>query len=250
MADDEFDNPRDVELSSLSAIYPELQQLRPDDPYTVALDVPVAPSKAVTVFFPAVAGDALPPRPNGADQAPQNAVDSHEVAHLPSLRLEITLGPQYPAEKPPRVTISTNPPWLPEATIRQLEGDAPRLWEEMGRDMVGFTYIDHVQQAAENIFGLVDERGILEVDPRHKIAILDYDIKARRAAFEKETFKCGVCLGTPRFLCPTPVHAAGDRGLSASGQGLALSRKKTKALIRGSLSSRLSFYPENSVNIY
>lgn len=200
MADDfDFDNPRDVELSSLSAIYPEIQQLRPDDPYTIALDVPVHPSKAVTVFFPAAADDALPPGANGAEAAgpgQQGAVDSHELAHLPSVRLEITLGPQYPAQQPPHITISANPPWLPAETVKQLEDDAPRLWEEMGRDIVGFTYIDHVQQAADNVFGLVDDKGSLEVDPRHKIAILDYDIKARRAAFEKETFDCGVCLGT------------------------------------------------------
>ncbi|KAK4157648.1 RWD domain-containing protein [Chaetomidium leptoderma] len=200
MADD-LDNPRDVELSSLSAIYPEIQQLRPDDPYTIALDVPVNPSKTVTVFFPAAADDALPPGanggPNGAGipgSGQQGAVDSHELAHLPSVHLEITLGPQYPAEQPPSITISTNPPWLPVETVKQLEGDASRLWEEMGRDIVGFTYIDHVQQAADNVFGLVDDKGSLEVDPRHKIAILDYDITARRAAFEKETFDCGVCL--------------------------------------------------------
>ncbi|KAK4237822.1 RWD domain-containing protein [Achaetomium macrosporum] len=200
MADD-FDNPRDVELSSLSAIYPEIQQPRPDDPYTITLDVPVNPSKAVTVFFPAAADDAsLPTSANGVNGAgpvgpdQQAPVDSHELAHLPSLHLEITLGPLYPTEQPPQITISTNPPWLPAETIKRLEDDAPRLWEEMGRDIIGFTYIDHVQQAADNVFGLVDDKGSLEVDPRHKIAILDYDIKARRAAFEKETFDCGVCL--------------------------------------------------------
>lgn len=194
MADD-LDNPRDVELSSLSAIYPEIQQLRPDDPYTIILDVPVNPSKAVTVFFPAAADDAQSRAANGAPEAAETAVDSHELAHLPSVRLQITLGPQYPAEQPPQVTISTNPPWLPSDTVKQLEDDAPRLWEEMGRDIIGFTYIDHVQQAADDVFGLVDDKGSLEVDPTHKIAILDYDIRARRAAFEKETFDCGVCLG-------------------------------------------------------
>ncbi|KAJ4306398.1 hypothetical protein N0V88_001198 [Collariella sp. IMI 366227] len=200
MAED-FENPRDEELSSLCAIYPEIQQLRPDDRYTITLDIPVNPSKAVTVFFPAAADDALPPRanniPNGHNAVPpgqQGPVDSHELAYLPSIRLEITLGPHYPADKPPKAAISTNPPWLPAETVQQLQNDAPRLWEEMGRDMVGFTYIDYIQQAAENAFGLVDDKGSLEVDPTHKIAILDYDIKARKAAFEKETFDCGVCL--------------------------------------------------------
>ncbi|KXX74598.1 E3 ubiquitin-protein ligase itt1 [Madurella mycetomatis] len=269
MAEDEFNNPRDVELSSLSAIYPEIQQLRPDDPYTVALDIPVSPSKAVTVFFPAAADDALPPGANGASngagRGQQDAVDSHELAHLPSIRMEITLGPQYPAEKPPQIAISTTPPWLPEKTVKQLEDDAPRLWEEMGRDMVGFTYIDHVQQAAEDVFGLVDEKGTLEVDPRHKIAIIDYDIKARRAAFEKETFDCGVCLDPKKgsvchrmldcghvfcveclqdcynnaikegdlaaVRCPAP-NCAKERAEAASGSGK--KRKKTRTFINPS----------------
>ena len=218
MADD-FENPRDVELSSLTAIYPEIQQPHPDDPYTIALDVPVNPSKAVTVFFPAAADDALPPGANGANGgAPagpgqQGAVDSHELAHLPSIHVEMSLGSDYPAHQPPKIIISASPPWLPGKVVKQLEDDCPRLWEEMGRDMVGFTYIDHVQQAADKVFGLADDKGTLEVDPRHKIAILDYDIRARRAAFEKETFDCGVCLGTfvlardaaywPRNLCHT-----------------------------------------------
>jgi E3 ubiquitin-protein ligase RNF14 len=204
MADD-LDDPRDVELSSLSAIYPEIQQPRPDDPYTIALDVPVNPSQAVTVFFPATADDASAPGANGAetgDPRQQGAVDSHELAHLPSVHLEMTFGPNYPAEQALQVTISANPPWLPATTVKRLEDDAPRLWEEMGRDIVGFTYIDHLQQAADDVFGLVDDKGSLEVDPQHKIAILDYDIKARKAAFEKETFDCGVCLG---MLCYCPL---------------------------------------------
>jgi E3 ubiquitin-protein ligase RNF14 len=220
MADaDDLDNPRDVELSSLSAIYPEIQQLNPNDPYTVALDVPVNPSEAVTVFFPAATDDGLLPDANGAQNGDaavgldqQGGVDSHELAHLPSVHLEITLGPQYPAEQPPQVSISTNPPWIPFDTIKRLESDAARLWEEMGRDMVGFTYIDHVQQAADGVFGLVDSKGSLGVDPSHKIAILDYDIKARRAAFEKETFDCGVCLGMYCRLCQTSLPVGRESG--------------------------------------
>jgi hypothetical protein len=65
----------------------------------------------------------------------------------------------------------------------------------MGRDIMVFSFIDHVQQCAEEVFGLVDAKGRLEVNPQHRIAILDYDIKAKRAAFNKETFDCGVCLG-------------------------------------------------------
>jgi len=195
---DSDEDPRDIELSSLTAIYPEIQQLRPEDPYTITLDVPVTPSKAVIVYFPATADTSANPVLNHdvpVDSENAQAVDSHELAHLPSLHLELTFGPRYPAEEPPRIVISTTPPWLPTDTVRRLEQDGPRLWEDMGRDMVGFTYIDHIQQSAEDVFGLVCDSGALQVDPQHKITILDHDIRARRAAFEKETFTCGVCLG-------------------------------------------------------
>lgn len=242
MADD-LDNPRDVELSALSAIYPEIQRPRSDDPYTIALDVPVNPSNAVTVFFPAAADDATLLGANGAETAgpgQQGAVDSHELAHLPSVHLKITLGPQYPTEKPPQIAISTNPPWLPAETVRKLEDDAPRLWEEMGRDIVGFTYIDHVQQAADNLFGLVDDEGSLEVDPSHKIAILDYDIKARRAAFEKETFHCGVCLG---MLCRRgPTALSGMEGTEPNSQGFCF---QTLSCALNRFSSRRVCFPEH-----
>ena len=186
---------RDTELSSLAAIYPEIQQVRPDDPYTIILDVPVTPSEAVVVYFPATEAEATPTDPAPRHPGAAGPVDSHELAHLPPLRLEIIFGPRYPAEEPPKVTVSATPPWLPAETVRKLEHDASRLWEDMGRDLVGFTYIDHVQQAAEHVFGLVGDNRALGVDPQHKIAILDYDIKARHAAFERETFSCGVCLG-------------------------------------------------------
>jgi E3 ubiquitin-protein ligase RNF14 len=201
---EDSDEPRDVELSSLSAIFPEIQRVNDDDPYSIVLDVPVNPSKTVVVFFPtSTDGSAIPLDPhNGlapetANGAPTNGeanVDSHELAHLPPIRLQITLGPGYPASEPPHISISTSPPWLPADVLKKLEDDGPLLWEAMGRDIVTFSYIDSVQQSAEDAFGLIDEEGGLVVDPQHKIAILDHDIKAKQAAFEKETFDCGVCL--------------------------------------------------------
>lgn len=76
------------------------------------------------------------------------------------------------------------------------------MWEEFGHDQVVYAYIDHLQQAAENAFGIVDSgegnregETRLQMSPEHKIAILDYDMKAKKDAFEKETFECGICLG-------------------------------------------------------
>lgn len=68
------------------------------------------------------------------------------------------------------------------------------MWEEADHTEIVFGYIDSLQQAAENAFGYGKGK-VLEIPQDYKIALLDYDIKATQAAFEKETFECGVCLG-------------------------------------------------------
>lgn len=202
---EDAEDQRDIELSSLSAIFPEIQRVHDDDPYTIVLEVPINPSNGVVVSFPPAATDGIAPSANGvvpadlaiaAHHAMNTNDDSEEqrLSYLPPISLQISLSPGYPTEEPPSISISTSPPWLPDDVVRRLEEDGPRLWEEMGRDIVVFTYIDHVQQSAEDLFGLVNEKDALQVDLQHKISILDYDIKAKRSAFERKTFECGVCL--------------------------------------------------------
>ncbi|OTA61275.1 RWD-domain-containing protein [Hypoxylon sp. EC38] len=184
---------RQEELSTIAAIYPELQ-VDDADPHTVTLELPVSLAKPLTVLFPAATEGAPPVDPAQVQIPVAAAVESQALLNLPSLQVRITLPEGYPLEKPPTVNISTSPPWLSERILHKLENDAKVLWEEMGRDQVIFTYIDSLQQSAENVFGLVDNEGRLEVAPQHRIAILDYDIKAKQIAFEKETFACGICL--------------------------------------------------------
>lgn len=199
--DTQDDDERATELETLEAIYPEIQYPdRTQDPFTFEIELPVQPASPVTVTFPAASAgnnDA------GADpQQPQQAQgenDSLNVSHLPGLRLRMKLPKGYPADSPPEVRISSDPQWLPRETVARLEGDVASLWEDMGRDMVAFAYIDHVQRAADDVFGTITPEGTLEVDARHKLAVLDHDIKAKKAAFEKETFDCGVCLGMPSY---------------------------------------------------
>lgn len=189
------EDQRDVELSTLSAIFPEIQTLDDGDPYTFALDVAVNPSEPVKVFFPAATEaqslDITPPQKSEKTAI----IDSHELSHLPAVRLAFSLPPSYPVDKPPSITVSTSPSWLPLDTVKKLEDDCMRMWEELGRDLVLFAYIDHIQQSAEDVFGLVSDRGQLEISPEHQIAVLDHDIKAKRRAFDKGTYDCGVCLG-------------------------------------------------------
>ncbi|KAF4970098.1 hypothetical protein FSARC_2799 [Fusarium sarcochroum] len=193
---DETDDSRYMELGSLEAIYPEIRRPDAKDPFTFEIDLPVEPAAPVTVTFPAASAPAHPglTTPAQAAENGQPEVDSLEVSYLPSLRLRVHLPDGYPVDVPPEIHVSTTPQWLTKETIKKLEDDGPRLWDEIGRDMVAFTYIDHIQRAAEDVFGTISPEGTLQVDPEHKLAVLDHDIKAKKAAFEKETFDCGVCL--------------------------------------------------------
>lgn len=219
--DDGQEDPRLEELASLEAIFPEIQRPAEDDPFTFVLELPVKPASPVTVAFPAAASAATSsdlsaavaaaassqnghvPDANGlaGPQNQVNQVNSHTLSYLPPILLRMSLPSGYPLHEPPVVGLRTNPQWLPPSVIRGFEDDAHRLWEEMGHDMVAYTYIDHMQQVAEDVFGMVDASGTLEVDLSHMVSILDHDIKARRAAFESETFDCGVCLGMGPHNC-------------------------------------------------
>uniref|UniRef100_A0A8H7NG63 RING-type domain-containing protein n=1 Tax=Bionectria ochroleuca TaxID=29856 RepID=A0A8H7NG63_BIOOC len=191
--DSDSDDPRYSELETLEAIYPEIRHPDIQDKFTFEIELPVEPQAPVTVTFPAAVTSETALADN-LGQPLEAEVDSSQVTYLPSLTLRITLPKGYPEDNPPIAHVSTNPQWLPQTTIEKLVGDGPRLWDEAGRDMVAFTYIDHVQRAAEDVFGITSSDGTLQVASEHKLAVLDYDIKAKRAAFEKGTYECGICL--------------------------------------------------------
>ena len=220
--DDEIDGDdlRAVELYSLQAIYPEELTIDTNDKYAFSLEVPVNPAHAVTVAFPAGGGignetnalastAATASSPDAASTDPRmngdRAFDTRELAYLPSLHLHIALPQGYPETEPPSVAVSSIPMWLPDAVVKRLEDDCTRLWAGIGHDQVVFAFVEHLRQAADDAFGLVDASGFLSVNTQLKLSLLDYDIKSKQAAFARETFSCGVCLGM-LFLVP-PLYS-------------------------------------------
>ncbi|ETS79615.1 hypothetical protein PFICI_09468 [Pestalotiopsis fici W106-1] len=197
--DDE--DARAIELSSITAIYHEELKLDEKDPYSFTIELSLSLSRPLTVKFPAPA-EAVPliPGPEDAVARAVPQVDSQQLLNLPSLQIYVTLPEGYPENKPPAIKISTSPPWLPAHIVKRLEGRVEELWEDMGRDQVIFTYVDDVQQSVDDVFGLVDQESTLEVGPEHKIAILDYDLEAKKRTFQRSTFDCGICLDPKKGL--------------------------------------------------
>lgn len=212
------EDERTIELSSIAAIYPELT-IDPKQPHCAQLDIAVTPAQPLKITFQS-ATDGVPPilptpptsielddgRGKGSEkpvhtQERPATVDEHELSHLPPLTLRISLPPEYPSESPPLITLSTSPAWLPRRIIRDLQRDCARLWEEMGRDSIVYTYIDHLQQAADDAFK-VDREIPLRLPSDLKLALLDFDLKTKREIFENETFNCGICLEPKKgILC-------------------------------------------------
>ena len=199
-----MEDERQEELDCLTAIFPEIT-IDPQHPFTASIELPVNPQDRVKVVFP-VASDGIttaPPTPPRSTNGLENAetpdiapnVESHDLSYLPSLQLHIELPFGYPSEEPPRFKLSTNPPWLSREHLDKLQASGEQMWEEAGRGLVVYGFIDSLQQAAENAFGFTESGKSLEIPQDFKISLLDYDIKATQAAFEKETFDCGVCLG-------------------------------------------------------
>ena len=223
MADDpdEGEDERAIELVAVSAIYPELI-IDSSDPFSATINIPVEPAKPLVVLCPLlVGGDAptgLPTPPdsnsrNGDSSEPSepsetaetrsrphvsadHAREAQELSYLPPVTLRVRFPSGYPSERPPHLKLATEIPWCPAAVLQELEDDAIRLWEEMGRSQMLFTYIDHLRDVAENGFNLITNSDTpLAVTRDLEIILLDFDIKAKRAVFEKATFDCGVCLG-------------------------------------------------------
>jgi E3 ubiquitin-protein ligase RNF14 len=193
MAPDDVEDERQIELDTISSIFPEIV-LDPKDPFSASLDIPVVPNDPVPVVFPESSDGGL-----ALDPAITN-VETQNLSNLPSLRLQITLPEGYPATTPPVFQISTHPSWLSQDIITRLEKEGLQMWEEFGHDQVLYAYIDHLETSSKEAFGVLEKTSFLEISQDHKISLLDYDINAKRAAFEKGTFDCGICLGLHSFL--------------------------------------------------
>ena len=212
MADDdpgEDGDERTIELSALEAIYPEILILPQNDTagndIKVTLQIQVEPLTPLQIRTPLIAeknGNLNAPADGTITSNGPDVQELHNLSFLPPLKVEFALSSQYPLHAPPRVSLSTENNWLAKDNIEKLEWSVRDLWEENGRDQVLFTCIDCLVGAAEDAFGI---HGVLEVSSDLKVALLDFDLQAKRLKFEKETFECGVCLGEP--LRNSPVSA-------------------------------------------
>ncbi|KAJ5173772.1 Zinc finger C6HC-type [Penicillium coprophilum] len=232
------EDDRSVELSSIAAIFPEIQ-IDPSSPFKAVLDLPVAPSAPTSICFqqPLEVVPAITP-PTSLDESKGELdhppiKDVHLLSHLPPLNLEIELPHGYPTEKPPIVHLRTIPSWLSPSVIDQLSSDCRRLWEGCGKDLVVFTYIDHLQQLAETTFNIQDQFGEVCISRDLKIALLDYNKKAEREKFEQGTFECGdfynSCIAegdVDSVRCMAPDCEYNKRPTAAAGDGQTPPRKK------------------------
>jgi E3 ubiquitin-protein ligase RNF14 len=182
------------ELSTISAIYPELF-IDPAHPFDASIQLPINPSTPLTLRFPPAQPPSPPHSEDGHSKFTPLATHAHhafQVEHLPPLQLSLSLPQGYPVDKPPVVSLSTTPQWLPDSKLQDLEQECQKLWEEYGRCEILFSYMDFLQQQAEQAFDL--HKHGLDLLPALQPALLDYDSLTKKAMFDTGTFDCGICL--------------------------------------------------------
>jgi len=203
------EDERDIELESVTAIYPELERVQS---HIATLDIEVIPAiplhltfKPETLPIPPSTTELRHPGPSERVDPIQYAQvaaaaiappDEHSLAYLPSLHLNITLPIGYPEEQPPYFKLTTSPTWLSGEKIKELEQEGEKLWEEYGRSQVVFAYIDYLQQEAERAFGLEN----IILPHQLKESLLSHDRSARKQKFDQGTFSCGICLEPKKGL--------------------------------------------------
>jgi E3 ubiquitin-protein ligase RNF14 len=188
MVHDVESNDREEELEAIIAIYPELQ-IDPTDRFIATLDIPVQPSSKVKVTFNELDLSLL-----SLGNGEPRSIDAHYLGYLPPVHIRIKLPEGYPSNHPPLVTLSSRESWIPVKTLKNLEEEAEKLWEEYGHAPAMFAFIDHIQQAAERVFDLCDQEGTIQLPSESKDSMLLFDEKARKSLFDSSTFDCLVCL--------------------------------------------------------
>ncbi|KAK5163627.1 uncharacterized protein LTR77_010576 [Saxophila tyrrhenica] len=188
---------REEELTTLSAIYPELVPSS-EDFYGATLEIPVSPSQPLLVrFVPSkAAGDiSLNKRGKTSIKAAAYIERDVELSHLPPLTLHMSLPEGYPQSKPPQVQLEAQEDWLPSDKLKELEKQAEALWEDFGRCQTLFSYIDYLQQAAESGFDLAfSTDGCLVLPMAVEKALVTYDAETKGALFDAGTYECGICI--------------------------------------------------------
>ncbi|KAI9885465.1 MAG: hypothetical protein M1823_002733 [Watsoniomyces obsoletus] len=216
MTDDEsaVDDEREIELSSLVAIFPELVR-DPEDPHSITIDIPVTSNKPFIIkskktLANAAGAASLPTPPASENEASGPKVEQntlfgqpdqqHHLSHLSPLLLRCRLEDGYPEERPPTFEIKTELSWLPLTTVQSLLDHGKHMWEDLGKGPMLFDFIDYLQNAAGDVFDLVDEKGVLQLDelsPETEVALIEFDRDAKQKEFDRGTFECSICL-TPK----------------------------------------------------
>ena len=187
------DEEREEELSSLTAIFPEIE-IDAADKYAFTLKISVTPTE--------------PPKINFEENSGAEEGEVHTITHLPPITLHMSLPKGYPASNSPLVKVHAIVPWIPAEKLDALESQAKDMWEQYGQSQMAFDYIDSLQQAAERAFDL-PSKGVLSLPPSLKPMILSIDRELSKAAFNRETFDCGVCLDPKKGSACHKMHKCG-----------------------------------------
>lgn len=190
---DAAEDEGEVELTSIQAIFPELI-IDDTNSRRAYLDLEVTPQEPITVTFENHADHAHADFA-AAHQNGMPATSTRVITYFPHLSLQVSLPTGYPETDPPSFTLKTEPQWLPQSTLHELQEQGSSTWEECGRMACVFSYIDFLQTEIERV--LSPEAGF-KVDAALEKPLVAFDKKAKKHKFDQKTYDCGICLSPKR----------------------------------------------------
>lgn len=176
MSDDENDDPRALELESLSYIFPEIDRT---GPFSFTLNLHPKPEPPLRVRF-------------------RSSRVIRTLAFLPPIKLTVSLPEGYPNERAPLAHIQGEGRWLPSETKAEIETEIRKVWNDDGPGEVVYNIIDLLQQLGEEGFRLgKKERNQIWHPANDELAgfLIPYNDKKKKEEFDGGTFDCGICLG-------------------------------------------------------
>ncbi|KAK0835411.1 hypothetical protein LTR03_013936 [Friedmanniomyces endolithicus] len=189
------DDERVEELGALEAIFPELKV--DHDHFSATLELAVSPTEPLLVrFVPHTSGSGSKSTYAKACLIGCAYIERDvALSHLPPLSLTVILPEGYPANESAKVHLTTTQAWLPSGKLRELESEANKLWEGYGHCQILYTYVDHLQQAAERGFDLDQSAdGCLVLPATAEKDLVAFDVTTKLATFNAGTYDCGICL--------------------------------------------------------
>eukprot|EP00210_Caulerpa_lentillifera_P000153 g148.t1 len=195
------------------------QQYNTSGDFIELLELPV-PDPPISLFCQAVVYVEIPPEgieltfiaSSSSSSSSSQSSNSVLIHHLPALRLDLELSPEYPEEQEAKFHLSCC--WLSQKQLNWIEDELNRIWMEQPGTQICFSWIDWLHTELLDGLGMTNPGAKMVLDPSRSLHVdsrsqpgtemtpvrqiftnlVEYNNIQTRLCFENESWVCPVCM--------------------------------------------------------